>query len=333
MRNPVALGSTGGNSSVTQSSSQLSSSVEVSSSVVLSSSVEVSSSIVISSSEIISSSELVSSSAVSGENCDGISAWEERVYNWTGVKEYVVYNTSLYSHTGWVNATTPASNSSWLLEGACGGTTSSQAQSSVAASSSSVVLSSSEIVSSSSIEISSSIELSSSIALSSSVQISSSEVLSSSSVSASVCEGVAQWSTITSWAQFAQGDTFTDGTQVATCNAHPAFCYTGFANSYWTSVSSCTAPAPIAQQAKMGVRSDEITSIVSFVESLGYSSGILNIGQNGDYQVTVMSISGQTVFSKVIRNEKSIELKLPSSGLYFVNVKSATQSKTIKIIQ
>ena len=91
VKNPVALGSTGGNSSLAQSSVAALSIALSSSEVVLSS--------VAASSVALSSSELASSSATAGVECEGFQAWESRTYNWTGVKEYVVYNNSLYSHT------------------------------------------------------------------------------------------------------------------------------------------------------------------------------------------------------------------------------------------
>lgn len=347
VKNPVALGSTGGNSSVAQSSVAASSVTLSSSEVVLSS--------VAASSVALSSSELASSSATAGVECDGVQAWQAKTYNWTGVKEYVVYNNSLYSHTNWVNASTPNTNNAWLLEGACGVAASSEAQSSVAASSialsssvapSSIALSSSEAVSSS--EAMSSIAASSvapsSVALSSSEIIlssvapssvaPSSSIAASSSVSGSVCDGVADWSTITSWAQFGQGDIFTNGTQVATCNSHPAYCYgsngSSFATSYWKDIQSCSvSPAPI--QAKIGVNSDEITNVLSYELELSLVGNTLELGQVGNYQVTVLGVNGQVLLSESVSNAKSLELNITGQKLFFVNVKSATQTKTLKV--
>ncbi|MDB9743984.1 hypothetical protein OAA91_00490 [Fibrobacterales bacterium] len=120
----------------------ISSSVQTSSSILASStgtsSVAASSTAL--SSVAVSSSALASSSAQT-DICDGITDWEAKSYEWSTNKEYVVYDSKLYSHTNWVDASAPNSNSDWTLEGNCA------------------------------IEISSSEQLSSSTALSSSVVI------------------------------------------------------------------------------------------------------------------------------------------------------------------
>jgi hypothetical protein len=94
----------------TSSSAELSSSMEASSSVLVSSSGT--------SSVEISSSELVSSSAIA-DICEGVSEWTSKEYNWSGTKEYVVYDNKLYSHTNWAGSDIPENNSAWTLEGNC----------------------------------------------------------------------------------------------------------------------------------------------------------------------------------------------------------------------
>lgn len=61
-----------------------------------------------------------SSQIVEGQiDCNNIPAWENRIYNWTGTPEKVVYQENAYSHTEWVNSTAPNLNSGWTLLGTC----------------------------------------------------------------------------------------------------------------------------------------------------------------------------------------------------------------------
>lgn len=94
----------------------------------------------ISSSVVQSSSELTSSA--SQDICAGVADWQAQSYDWSGTKEYVVYQSKLYSHTSWVDASTPNNNSGWTLEGDCAA----QAISSSVALSSSQGMSSSELI-------------------------------------------------------------------------------------------------------------------------------------------------------------------------------------------
>lgn len=110
------------------------SSSQLSSNQVTSSNIQLSSSLALSSSELASSA--------SQDICSGIADWEAKTYDWSGSKEYVVYDSKLYSHTNWVDATTPNQNSSWTLEGNC----STQSVSSSVESSSSLQVSSSEVI-------------------------------------------------------------------------------------------------------------------------------------------------------------------------------------------
>lgn len=94
----------------------------------------------ISSSLALSSNELASST--SQDICVGVDNWQAKSYDWSNSKEYVVYDSKLYSHSNWVDATAPDQNSSWTFEGNC----TSQIISSSIESSSSVQISSSEVI-------------------------------------------------------------------------------------------------------------------------------------------------------------------------------------------
>ncbi|MDB9743985.1 M66 family metalloprotease [Fibrobacterales bacterium] len=153
------------------------------SSTTLSSSVALSSGQNLSSSEALSSVALSSSDVQSSSSnevdCEGVPAWENKAYNWTGSKEFVTFNDKLYSHTEWVNGQ-PDANSTWNFEGNCTVEKSSEALSSslIISSSSFLALSSSDAISSSSVELIFSSQAQSSEALSSSlIYLSSSQVI------------------------------------------------------------------------------------------------------------------------------------------------------------
>lgn len=130
----------GNTSSSNLSSQQLISSALVLSSNELASSSNLSSQQIISSSIVLSSSEQASST--SQDICVGVDNWQAKSYDWSNSKEYVVYDSKLYSHSNWVDATAPDQNSSWTFEGNC----TSQIISSSIESSSSVQISSSEVI-------------------------------------------------------------------------------------------------------------------------------------------------------------------------------------------
>jgi hypothetical protein len=47
--------------------------------------------------------------------------------------------------------------------------------------------------------------------------------------------------------------------------------------------------------------------------------------------VTVLSANGQVILSESVANAKSLELNITGQKLFFVNVKSGTQTKTLKV--
>jgi hypothetical protein len=131
------------------------SSIAQSSSTTPSSSTQLSSSTPLSSVAISSSATLSSSSSTL--DCSNYPAWQNKSYDWVANKEYVVWNSNLWSHKEWVGGE-PGKDAGWTLEKTC------------------ILLSSSQGSSSSSIATSSSTTLSSS-----NTTISSSQILSSSS--------------------------------------------------------------------------------------------------------------------------------------------------------
>lgn len=94
---------------------QISSSVQTSSSVLASSTGTSSTAL----SSVAASSSVLASSSAQTDICEGVADWQAKSYEWSASKEYVVYQGKLYSHTNWVDATTPDNNSGWTLEGDC----------------------------------------------------------------------------------------------------------------------------------------------------------------------------------------------------------------------
>lgn len=135
---------TGGSSSTQRSSSIAPSSSLTVSSSTLSSSELVSSSL-LSSSEALSSSQDLSStltsSSADSDICSGVDAWSAKTYEWSATKEYVTFNSKLFSHTNWASADNPEQNTSvWTFEGDCQNLSSSLISSSEMQSSSSEII-------------------------------------------------------------------------------------------------------------------------------------------------------------------------------------------------